>query len=64
MGVSEVVPSVYRIALRGVNLALIAEERLALVDAGFTGSSGRIAKVIRSLGGHSPMASSDLSQGT
>jgi len=46
----EVIPHVYHLTIRGVNIILIAEEELTLVDTGFRGSSPKIISFIRSLG--------------
>ncbi len=46
----EIVPHVYQLTIRGVNIILIAEEELTLVDTGFRGSSARIMDFIHSLG--------------
>ncbi len=46
----EVIPHVYQLTIRGVNIILIAEEELTLVDTGFRGSSPKIISFIHSLG--------------
>ncbi len=46
----EIIPHVYQIALRGVNIILIAEEELTLIDTGFRGSARHIVNFIRRLG--------------
>jgi len=46
----EIVPHVYQLTIRGVNIILIAEERLTLIDTGLRGSSAKIAQFIHSLG--------------
>ncbi len=45
----EVISHVYQITIRGVNIILIAEEKLTLVDTGFRGSSPKIIGFISSL---------------
>ena len=45
----EIIPQVYQITIRGVNVILIAEEEMTLVDTGFHGSSSRILKFVDSL---------------
>jgi len=46
----EIIPHVYQLTTRGVNIILIAEEELTLVDTGFRGSSPKIISFIHSLG--------------
>jgi len=46
----EIIPSVYQLTIRGVNVILITEEELTLVDTGFRGSSAQIINFIHSLG--------------
>ena len=46
----EIIPNVYQLTIRGVNMVLIAEEELTLVDTGFPGSSGQIIDFIHNLG--------------
>ena len=46
----EVIPHVYQLTIRVVNLILIAEEELTLIDAGFRGSSARIIDFVHQLG--------------
>ncbi len=46
----EIVPNVYQLTTRGVNIILIAEEKLTLIDTGLRGSSAKIVQFIRSLG--------------
>ena len=46
----EIIPHVYQITSRRVNIILIAEEELTLVDTGLRGSSAKIASFIHSLG--------------
>ncbi len=46
----EIIPHVYQLVIRGVNIILIAEEELTLIDTGFRGSSTQITSFIRSLG--------------
>ena len=46
----EIIPSVYQLTIRGVNVILITEEELTLVDTGFRGSSAQIVDFIHSLG--------------
>ncbi len=46
----EIIPHVYQITIRGVNIILIAGEEMTLVDTGFRGSSSRILKFLSSLG--------------
>lgn len=46
----EIIPHVYQITIKGVNIILIAEEKLTLVDTGFRGSSAKIVSFIHSLG--------------
>jgi len=46
----EIIPNVYQITTRGVNIILIAERELTLVDTGFRGSSSKIISFIHSLG--------------
>ena len=46
----EIMPQVYQLTTRGVNIILIAEQELTLIDAGFRGSSRKVADFISSLG--------------
>jgi len=46
----EVLPGVYQITLRGVNLFVIVEEELTLVDTGFRGSLPGINRYLKRLG--------------
>jgi len=46
----EILPSIHRIAVRGVNLLLIAEEQLTLADTGFRGSLPAVRRYIEKLG--------------
>ena len=46
----QVLPTVYQLTLRGVNMILIAEEELTLIDTGFRGSLRRITDFIGRLG--------------
>jgi len=46
----EIIPHVYQITSRSVNIILIAEEELTLIDTGFRGSSPQIISFIHSLG--------------
>ncbi len=46
----QVIPGVYQITLRCVNIILIVEEKLTLIDTGFRGSASRIADYISHLG--------------
>jgi len=46
----EVVPNVYQLTIRGVNIILIVGEELTLIDTGFRGSSTPIAEFIHKLG--------------
>jgi len=46
----EIIPHVYHLTIRGVNIILIAEEELTLVDTGLRGSSPKIISFIHSLG--------------
>ena len=46
----QVLPGVYQITVRGVNIILIAEEELTLIDTGMRGSSPKIAAFINRLG--------------
>jgi len=46
----EIIPHVYQITSRRVNIILIAEEKLTLVDTGFRGSSSKVISFIHSLG--------------
>jgi len=48
--VVEIIPHVYQLTIRGVNIILIAEEELTLIDTGFRGSSPKIISFIHSLG--------------
>ncbi len=45
----EIIPQVYQLTIRGVNIILIVEGELTLVDTGFYGSSSRILKFVNSL---------------
>lgn len=49
-GTVEIIPNVYQLTIRGVNMILIAEEELTLIDTGLPGSSAKIIDFIRSLG--------------
>ena len=46
----EIIPHVYQITTKGVNIILIAEEKLTIVDTGIPGSSSKIINFIHSLG--------------
>ncbi len=46
----EIIPHVYQITTRGVNIILIAERELTLIDTGLQGSSAKIIRFIHSLG--------------
>ena len=46
----EVVPGVYQLTTRGVNIILIAEGELTLIDTGFRSSPKQIVKFIDELG--------------
>lgn len=46
----EIIPHVYQITIRGINIILIAEEKLTLIDTGFRGSSPKITSFIHRLG--------------
>ena len=46
----EIMPNVYQLTVRGVNMVLIAEEEMTLVDTGFPGSVAQIIDFIHSLG--------------
>jgi len=46
----EVLPNVYQITTRGVNIILIVEEELTLIDTGYRSSSPRVINFIHSLG--------------
>ncbi len=46
----EIIPKIYQITHRGVNIILIAEEELTLVDTGFRGSPSQIISFIHRLG--------------
>lgn len=46
----KVIPNVYQLTVKGVNIILIAEEELTLIDTGLRGSSAQIVDFIRSLG--------------
>lgn len=46
----EIASQIYQITHRGVNIILIAEDKLTLVDTGFRGSSPQIVSFVRSLG--------------
>jgi len=50
MGSVEIIPNVYQLTIRGVNITVIAEEELTLIDTGFRGSSPRVINFIHSLG--------------
>jgi len=47
---TEIIPNVYQITNRGVNVILIAEDELTLIDTGLRGSSPHIINFIRHLG--------------
>ncbi|MFC2012255.1 MBL fold metallo-hydrolase [Chloroflexota bacterium] len=47
---TEVAPDVYQLAIRGVNVFLIVEEKLTLIDTGLRGSTNQITDIIRHLG--------------
>lgn len=49
-GILEIIPNVYQLTVRGVNVILIAEEKLTLVDTGFRGCSAQIIDYIHNLG--------------
>ncbi len=46
----KVIPNVYQLTIRGVNIILIAQDKLTLIDTGFRGSSHLIVDFIRRLG--------------
>ena len=46
----EIMPQVYQLTTRGVNIFLITEKELTLIDTGFHGSSRKVADFIGSLG--------------
>lgn len=46
----EIVPHVYQLTIRVVNITLIVEEELTLIDTGFRGGSARISDFIHRLG--------------
>ncbi|MFC2017427.1 MBL fold metallo-hydrolase [Chloroflexota bacterium] len=46
----EIIPHVYQLTVKGVNIILIAEAELTLVDTGFRGSSPKVISFIHSLG--------------
>jgi len=46
----EIIPDVYQITNRGVNVILIVEEELTLIDTGLRGSSPHIIDFVRHLG--------------
>jgi glyoxylase-like metal-dependent hydrolase (beta-lactamase superfamily II) len=46
----EIIPNVYQITLRLVNIMLIAEKELTLIDTGFRGSTPYVIRFIRRLG--------------
>ena len=50
MFTQEIIPNVYQLSIRAVNVIVIAEERLALVDTGLYGSSAQIVDFISHLG--------------
>jgi len=50
MSTVEIIPNVYQITLRLVNIILIAEEELTLIDTGFRGSAPQIIDFIHRLG--------------
>jgi len=49
-GALEIIPQVYQLTIRAVNIILIVEEELTLIDTGFAGSSARVAEFIGRLG--------------
>jgi len=46
----EVIPNVYQITFRGVNVLVLAEAELAIIDTGFRASAPKIVHFVRSLG--------------
>lgn len=46
----QVLPDVYQLTIRGVNIILIAEKEMTLIDTGFRGSLPRITKFLSRLG--------------
>jgi glyoxylase-like metal-dependent hydrolase (beta-lactamase superfamily II) len=46
----EIIPDVYQLTSRGVNMFLIAEKELTLIDTGFYGSSADVVEFIHGLG--------------
>jgi len=50
MFTQEIIPNVYQLSIRAVNVIVIAEERLTLVDTGLYGSSAQIVDFISHLG--------------
>ncbi|MFH1382966.1 MAG: MBL fold metallo-hydrolase [Chloroflexota bacterium] len=49
----EIVPNIYQLTYRAVNVVLIVEDELTLIDTGFRANANKIIDFIRSLG-HSP----------
>ena len=47
---SEIIPDVYQLTIRGVNVILIAEEELTLIDTGLRGNSPQIIDFINQIG--------------
>ena len=48
--VQEIIPNVYQLTIRAVNLVLIVEEELTLIDSGLRGSPAKIAGFVHHLG--------------
>ncbi len=46
----EIIPNLYQLTIKRVNIYLIVEDKLTLIDTGFRGSAKRIEGFIRSLG--------------
>ncbi len=47
---SEIIPDVYQLTIRGVNIVLIVEDELTLIDAGLRGNSPQIIDFINQIG--------------
>jgi len=50
MNAMKILPDIYQITLRGVNLFVIAEEKLTLIDTGFRGSLPGISRYLGKIG--------------
>ena len=46
----EIIPCVYQITIRAVNIIVVAEDELTIIDTGFSGSASKIISFIHSLG--------------